>query len=78
MKTEDLRQQDLGQLNHTRNILQKAIGQLQVAINLRSKFGKELMGNTGDRAGTGHLSTMLNQLEQIEQNWDEETKLYGN
>ncbi len=75
--TEYYRELDKGQLNHTHSILMKTISQLEVAINQRSKFGKELMGN-GDRAGTGHLQNMLDKLKVISSEWEEESKLYGN
>ena len=55
----------------------KTAGQLNVAIEQRYKFSKELMGDTGDRAGTGDLQKMLDSLNNIIAGWDEETKLYG-
>lgn len=73
---EYYRKQDLGQLNHTKSMLMKTAGQLEVAINQRSKFSKELMGN-GDKAGTGDLYSMLDKLNKLIEEWDEQTELYG-
>jgi len=67
---------DKGQLNHTKSMLMKTAGQLEVAINQRSKFSRELMGN-GDKAGTGDLYNMLDRLNKIIEEWDNETELYG-
>lgn len=75
--TEYYRELDKGQLNHTKSMLMKTAGQLNVAIEQRYKFSKELMGGTGDRAGTGDLQKMLDTLNNIIGEWDEETKLYG-
>lgn len=75
--TEYYRELDKGQLNHTKSMLMKTAGQLNVAIEQRYKFSKELMGDTGDRAGTGDLQKMLDSLNNIIAGWDEETKLYG-
>jgi hypothetical protein len=75
--TEYYRNLDKGQLNHTKSMLMKTAGQLNIAIEQRYKFSKELMGNTGDRAGTGDLQKMLDSLNNIIAEWDEETKLYG-
>lgn len=74
--TEYYRELDKGQLNHTKSMLMKSAGQLNVAIEQRYKFSKELMGN-GDRAGTGDLQKMLDTLNHMISKWDEETKLYG-
>lgn len=74
--TEYYREQDKGQLNHTRSMLMKSAGQLKVAISQREKFSKELMGN-GDRAGTGELYKMLETLNKLIEEWDENTELYG-
>jgi hypothetical protein len=70
------REQDKVQLDHTKSMLMKTAGQLEVAINLRSKFSKELMGN-GDRAGTGDLYRMLDTLNELIETWDKQTELYG-
>ena len=75
--TEYYRNLDKGQLNHTKSMLMKTAGQLNVAIEQRYKFSKELMGNTGDRAGTGDLQKMLDTINHMISIWDEETKLYG-
>ena len=74
--TEYYRELDKGQLNHTRSMLMKSAGQLKVAIEQREKFSKELMGN-GDRAGTGELYKMLDSLNELIEEWDEKTELYG-
>ena len=74
--TEYYREQDKGQLNHTRSMLMKTAGQLEVAINQRSKFSRELMTN-GNRAGTGDLYNMLDKLNKLIEEWDEQTELYG-
>ena len=73
---EYYRDLDKGQLNHTKSMLMKTAGQLEVAINQRSKFSRELMGN-GDKAGTGDLYNMLDRLNKIIEEWDNETELYG-
>lgn len=73
---EYYRKQDLGQLNHAKSMLMKTAEQLEVAINLRSKFSKELMTN-GNKAGTGDLYNMLDKLNKIIEEWDEQTELYG-
>ena len=70
------RDQDKGQLNHTKSMLMKTAAQLEVAINQRSKFSRELMGN-GDKAGTGDLYNMLDKLNKLIEEWDNETELYG-
>jgi predicted transcriptional regulator len=67
---------DKGQLNHTKSMLMKTAAQLEVAINQRSKFSRELMGN-GDKAGTGDLYNMLDKLNKLIEEWDNETELYG-
>lgn len=74
--TEYYRDLDKGQLNHTKLMLEKSREQLKVAIAQRHKFSKELMG-TGDRAGTGDLYKMLDELNHMIENWDEATKIYG-
>ena len=67
---------DKGQLNHTKSMLMKTAGQLNVAIEQRYKFSKEMMG-TGDRVGTGDLQNMLDTLNQLIDGWEESTKIYG-
>jgi hypothetical protein len=57
-------------------MLMKTAAQLEVAINQRSKFSRELMGN-GDKAGTGDLYNMLDKLNKLIEEWDNETELYG-
>jgi hypothetical protein len=74
--TEYYRELDKGQLNHTKSMLMKTAGQLEVAINQRSKFSRELMTN-GNRAGTGDLYNMLDKLNKLIEEWDEQTELYG-
>ena len=74
--TEYYRELDKGQLNHTKSMLMKTAGQLEVAINQRSKFSRELMTN-GNRAGTGDLYNMLDKLNKLIEEWDNETELYG-
>ena len=73
---EYYRDLDKGQLNHTKSMLMKTAGQLEVAINQRSKFSRELMTN-GNRAGTGDLYNMLDKLNKLIEEWDNETELYG-
>ena len=67
---------DKGQLNHTKSMLMKTAAQLEVAINQRSKFSRELMTN-GNKAGTGDLYNMLDKLNKLIEEWDNETELYG-
>ena len=74
--TEYYRDLDKGQLNHTKSMLMKTAGQLNVAIEQRYKFSKEMMG-TGDRVGTGDLQNMLDTLNQLIDGWEESTKIYG-
>lgn len=73
---EYYRDLDKGQLNHTKSMLMKTAGQLNVAIEQRYKFSKEMMG-TGDRVGTGDLQNMLDTLNQLIDGWEESTKIYG-
>ena len=67
---------DQSQIENAKLQLENAIGQLKIAVNQRSDWGKKLMDN-GDRAGTGNLYNMLEKLENMRDSWDEETKLYG-
>ena len=67
---------DQSQIEHAKLQLENAIGQLKIAVNQRSDWGKKLM-DSGDRAGTGNLYNMLEKLENMRDSWDEETELYG-
>tara|TARA_B100000768_G_scaffold104640_1_gene97197 strand:+ start:503 stop:820 length:318 start_codon:yes stop_codon:yes gene_type:complete len=73
---EYYRKQDLGQLNHAKSMLMKTAEQLEVAIDLRSKFSGELMG-MGNKAGTGDLYNLLDKLNELIEDWDNQTELYG-
>ena len=57
-------------------MLMKTAEQLEVAIDLRSKFSGELMG-MGNKAGTGDLYNLLDKLNELIEDWDNQTELYG-
>jgi hypothetical protein len=43
---------------------------------MRKKKG-HLFFNTGDKAGTGDLYGIKEKLEKIDDEWDDQTELYG-
>ena len=49
---------------------------LDLAITFRYKHSHLMLGN-GNKAGTGEMYRLKEQLEKIHASWDEATELYG-
>ena len=64
------------QLSIALDKLEACMAQLDVAIEYRAT-NSHLFFNTGDKAGTGDLQRMKEQLEKLRDGWDESTELYG-
>ena len=63
-------------MKHSKEMLEKLIRELNVDILWRGHNSAKFFNN-GDRAGTGHLESIVDKLQDINKNWDKETKLYG-
>jgi hypothetical protein len=63
-------------LNACKLKLNNTIESLDHAIEFRAK-NSHLYFNTGDKAGTGDLYRMKEQLEKLLDSWDESIEIYG-
>ena len=64
------------QLSIAKDKLEASIKQLEHAIQYRAE-NSHLMMRGGDKAGTGDLYKMKEQLEKLHDSWDEQTEYYG-
>ena len=64
------------QLSIAKDRLEASIQQLEHAIQYRAE-NSHLMMRGGDKAGTGDLYKMKEQLEKLHDSWDEQTEYYG-
>jgi hypothetical protein len=64
------------QLSRVQDRLRLTISELDHAIQYRAK-NSHLFFNTGDKAGTGDLYGIKEKLEKIDDEWDDQTELYG-
>ena len=64
------------QLSRVQDRLRLTISELDHAIQYRAK-NSHLFFNTGDKAGTGDLYGIKDKLEKIDDEWDDQTELYG-
>jgi vancomycin resistance protein YoaR len=64
------------QLSIAKDKLEASIKQLEYAIQYRAE-NSHLMMRGGDKAGTGDLYKMKEQLEKLHDSWDEQTEYYG-
>jgi hypothetical protein len=64
------------QLSIAKDKLIACMAQLDHAIDYRAE-NSHLFFNTGDKAGTGDLYRMKEQLEKLHDGWEEATELYG-
>lgn len=62
--------------DHVKAELEELMSHLDQAITYRSK-NSHLFFNSGDKAGTGEMYRMLEQLEKLHASWDKSTELYG-
>ena len=67
---------DAKQLNACKLKLNNTIESLDHAIEFRAR-NSHLYFNTGDKAGTGDLYRMKEQLEKLLDSWDESIEIYG-
>ena len=67
---------DAKQLNACKLKLNSTIESLDHAIEFRAR-NSHLYFNTGDKAGTGDLYRMKEQLEKLLNSWDEAIEIYG-
>ena len=67
---------DAKQLNACKLKLNNTIESLDHAIEFRAR-NSHLYFNTGDKAGTGDLYRMREQLEKLLRGWEEATEIYG-
>ena len=67
---------DAKQLNACKLKLNDTIESLDHAIEFRAR-NSHLYFNTGDKAGTGDLYRMKEQLEKLLNSWDEAIEIYG-
>ena len=67
---------DAKQLNACKLKLNNTIESLDHAIEFRAR-NSHLYFNTGDKAGTGDLYRMKEQLEKLLNGWDEAIEIYG-
>tara|TARA_R110002167_G_scaffold16360_3_gene64139 strand:+ start:120 stop:728 length:609 start_codon:yes stop_codon:yes gene_type:complete len=73
---EHYRYKNDSQLANAKDKLIACMAQLDYAIDYRAK-NSHLFFNTGDKAGTGDLYKMKEQLEKLHDSWEEATELYG-
>ena len=73
---EEWQQADAANMAHAKEKLEKLIRELDVDILWRG-HNSDRFFNNGDRAGTGHLESIVDKLRDINKNWDKETQLYG-
>jgi len=73
---EHYRYKNDSQLASAKDKLIACMTQLEYAIDYRAK-NSHLFFNTGDKAGTGDLYRMKEQLEKLHDGWEEATELYG-
>jgi len=73
---EHYRWKNASQLSMAEDKLEACIADLDVAINYRAENSHKFF-NTGDKAGTGDLYRMKEQLEKLRDGWAEATELYG-
>jgi len=64
------------QLSRVQDRLRLTISELDHAIQYRAK-NSHLFFNGGDKAGTGDLYGIKDKLEKIDDEWDDQTELYG-
>ena len=64
------------QLSIAKDRLEASMKELEHAIQYRAK-NSHLFFNTGDKAGTGDLYGIKEKLEKIDDEWDDQTELYG-
>lgn len=67
---------DAKQLNACKLKLNNTIESLDHAIEFRAR-NSHLYFNTGDKAGTGDLYRMKEQLEKLLNSWDQSIEIYG-
>lgn len=73
---EHYRYKNDSQLANAKDKLIACMAQLDHAIEYRAE-NSHLFFNTGDKAGTGDLYRMKEQLEKLHDGWEEATELYG-
>ena len=73
---EHYRYKNDSQFANAKDKLIACMAQLDYAIDYRAK-NSHLFFNTGDKAGTGDLYRMKEQLEKLHDGWEEATELYG-
>ena len=64
------------QLSIAKDRLEASMKELEHAIQYRAE-NSHLMMRGGDKAGTGDLYKMKEQLEKLHDSWDEQTEYYG-
>lgn len=74
--TEYYQSQDKQYTDHVKAELEQVISHLEQAITYRYK-NSHLMLNNGNKAGTGELESLKDNLQKIHAGWDESTELYG-
>ena len=74
--TEHYRWKNDSQLSIAKDKLEACMSQLDHAIEYRAENSHKFF-NTGDKAGTGDLYRMKEQLEKLHDGWEEATELYG-
>ena len=74
--TEHYRWKNDSQLSIAKDKLEACMSQLDHAIQYRAENSHKFF-NTGDKAGTGDLYRMKEQLEKLHDGWEEATELYG-
>ena len=62
--------------DHVKAELEELMSHLEQAITYRYK-NSHLFFNNGDKAGTGEMYRMQEQLEKLHASWDKSTELYG-
>ena len=74
--TEHYRAKDKQHTDHVKAELEELMSHLDLAITFRYKHSHLMLGN-GNKAGTGEMYRLKEQLEKIHASWDEATELYG-
>ena len=62
--------------DHVKAELEQVVSKLEQAITYRYK-NSHLFFNNGDKAGTGEMYRLKEQLEKLHASWDESVDLYG-
>lgn len=73
---QEWQEADMAKMQHTKAKLEELIAELDADMMWRGKHSRDFFSN-GDKAGTGQLGSIIDKLQDINNNWDKDTGLYG-